>query len=439
MRCADAPSSIGVPEQGFTKCLPAAIFPSNMPLKIIGPRPFARDAPGQPAARIGTIFPGAGVLYTKAPEVHAWQRLGFIEHLNAQRAAEKLPPLTPDEEGAITVNSVDLVFETNEILIRPDPERMELACAADELLQELVSKRYVKFLSVSDSRVREAIKRRGECWRLSSIPKNHEAKEALIVGSKVAIRDLPIYYYNSLTGTRWLTSEEFAKLAQLDAPRLAGHLQEIADYVLQRNRLNRPELDFFAVDAGGFGAGEFAGAVYEQLSPEALRAKFDQLRSHFEAAVGEDFRKDNSHNPTWCERMLSTLFLDGNEAQTEQILSGLSPEFFLQIDWLAGGRFEEGEFLLDPIFDEAAAHPEDKELQRLCDPRAKDIIFNFIRDYGDLEVHQPGLPARVPFAGPAAKGRAPGRLPGGVPRAQRARTAQALPAIAEVGGMGTPR
>ena len=44
-----------------------------------------------------------------------------------------------------------------------------------------------------------------------------------------------------------------------------------------------------------------------------------------------------------------------NETQTEQLLSGLSPEFFLQIEWLAGGRFEEGEFLLDSIFDEAAA------------------------------------------------------------------------------------
>ncbi|MGH7968762.1 MAG: hypothetical protein ACREIC_08555, partial [Limisphaerales bacterium] len=29
--------------------------------------------------------------------------------------------------------------------------------------------------------------------------------------------------------------------------------------------------------------------------------------------------------------------------------------------------------------------PEDAELQRLCDPRAKNIIFNFIRDYGDIE------------------------------------------------------
>jgi hypothetical protein len=41
------------------------------------------------------------------------------------------------------------------------------------------------------------------------------------------------------------------------------------------------------------------------------------------------------------------------------------------VDWLPGGRFEEGEFLFDPIFDEAAARPDDTELQRLGDTRAK--------------------------------------------------------------------
>ena len=98
----------------------------------------------------------------------------------------------------------------------------------------------------------------------------------------------------------------------------------------------------------------------------------------------EAYRNDNALHRAWCERMLSTLFLEGNETQAEQILGGLSPEFFLRVDWLAGGRFEGGEFLLDPVFDEAVAHPEDKALQQLCDNRAKEIIFNIVRDYGDI-------------------------------------------------------
>jgi hypothetical protein len=104
--------------------------------------------------------------------------------------------------------------------------------------------------------------------------------------------------------------------------------------------------------------------------------------------------------------MLSTLFLEGNESQTEQILGGLSPEFFLQIEWLPGGRFEEGEFLFDSIFDEAASHPDDLELQRLCEPRAKGVIFNLIRDFGDLEYINLGtIPESLSLKRPEKRGR----------------------------------
>src|SRR6266404_3838820 len=175
-----------------------------MQVELIGPHPFARDEQGRQLTRIGTLFPASGTLYTKPPGVHAWQRLNFIDYLNSQRIAKGLPGLTLEEEQNTANNSVDLVFESDHILIRPDPERMELAFAADEVLQGLVSKRQVKFLSVSDPRVREAIKHRGESWRLSSIPKAREAKERLIHGSKVSIHGQPIYYYNRLTGTRWL-------------------------------------------------------------------------------------------------------------------------------------------------------------------------------------------------------------------------------------------
>ena len=165
-------------------------------------------------------------------------------------------------------------------------------------------------------------------------------------------------------------------------------------------------MDFFAADLRRFGARQFAGVAYEQLPPEQLRAKFEELRAHFRSAVHEAFRADDCHNNAWCQRILSTLFLEGNESQTEQLLSGLSPEFFLQVEWLPGGRFEEGEFLFDSIFDEAASHPEDAELQRLCDPRAKGIIFNFIREYGDLEYINVGcVPESLSLDRPQQQGR----------------------------------
>ncbi len=377
-----------------------------MALELIGLHPLETNGQGVLKTRIGTLFPEEGLLYTQPPGVHALQRSSCIDWLNARRARQGSPPLAPEEEQKLCASSVDLIFESDHILIRPDPEHMDLACAADELLQGLVSKQQVQFLSVSDQRVREAIKQRGECWRLSSIPKTREGKQRLVFSSKVGIRGQPIYFYNRLTGTRWLTFQEFENLGNLDDAGLAQHLQEIAEHANLRTRQGRPEVDFFACDLRRFGARDLSGVVYTQLSPEQLRAKFGELRERFRSAVHDSFGKDDCHNRAWCERILCTLFLEGNETQTEQILSGLSPEFFLQIEWLPGGRFEEGEFLFDPIFDEAASHPEDAALQRLCDPRIKGIIFNIIREYGDLEYINIGcLPESLSLDRPQKDGR----------------------------------
>ncbi len=377
-----------------------------MTVEIIGPHPFDRDAQGRQRARIGTLFLDPPAVYTQLPGVHALQRMHFAAWLNTRRAEVNQPPLTTEEEQHLFDHSVDLFFEPDQIVIRPDPDRMDLAFAADELLQSLASKRQIVFLSVADARVREAIKRRGECWRLSAIPKEREAKRALVFGSRVAIHGLPIYFYNRLTGTRWLTCQDFEELGALEPPALAQHLQEIADHTLQRNRLGRLEVDFFGADLRRIGPRPFAGIAFAELAPEELQAKFAELKALFASAVHDAFRKNDCHNHAWCDRMLSTLFLEGNETQSEQVLAGLSPEFFMQIEWLAGGRFEEGEFLFDPVFDEAEQRPDDAALQRLCDPRAKGIIFNLIREYGDLEYVNVGcVPESLSLERPQKRGR----------------------------------
>jgi hypothetical protein len=377
-----------------------------MDLELIGPHPLERDEQGGQKVRIGTLFLDHKALYTLPPGVHAWQRSAFIEAVNSRRARCGSGPLSLEEEEKICRNSVDLIFDPDQILIRPNPGRMDLAFAADELLQELVSKRRIIFLSVWDRRVREAIKRRGECWRLSTIPTTKEEKAKLILGSKVAIGELAIYFYNRLTGTRWLTCEEFGNLGRLDDAALAGQLQEIASYSIRRNRMDRPELGFFAADLRHCGPALFAGIAFGQLAAHDLRAKYEALRQHFISAVHEAFRRDDCANEAWSNRMIATLFLEGNETQTDQILSGLSPEFYLHVEWLPGGRFEEGEFLPDPLFDEAANHPEDQVLQKRFDPRAKAIIFNLIREYGDIQYINLGrVPESLSMGRPQKVGR----------------------------------
>jgi hypothetical protein len=377
-----------------------------MHMQVIGPYPFARDEMGRPRTVIGTVFPEAQTLYTDGPAVHACQRAGFAEHLNKQRAAKGLAPLTEEEEDGLCRKSVDLIFEPDLILIRPDPERMELAFAADDLLQELASKRQIKFLMLSDARVREAIKRRGENWRLSSLPKTTEGKREMVFSSKVAIHGLPIYFYNRLTGTRWLTCQSFGELAGLSSTALGMHLAEIAEHATRKNRLGSPEVAFFAADFQQFGPGHFNGGKFDGLPEEELRGKYRELAERFRSAVLEAYRKDDCQQNAWSKRMVSTLFLDGNDAQNEQIHNGLSQEFFLELEWLPGGRFEDGEFIPDPIFEEAGAHPENSALCKLCDLRAMGIIFNLVREFGDLEyINVARVPESLSLDRPLRRGR----------------------------------
>ena len=359
-------------------------------IEILGPKLFEQDAQGRLRSGVGTLFPRHRVLVT-LPSIHAAQRLAFIEHLNQQRLQRGEPPLPAEEQGREMAWSVDLFFEPARgpeparILIRPDPDSLTLAFEGDDLLQELVSKRQIKFLFVSNPKVQQKMKERGECWRISPLPRSPEEMNKLITDSKAAIREQPIYFYSRVSGTRYLTFQEFAGLERLEAAALAWQLQEIAEHSLCRNRLGNPELDFFAADHERFGARNLAGARFAELPEPDLRARHRQLMEAFRDAMSAEFRADDVHAESWRNRMFAALVSLPKETVAEETLRGLSPEFFQQIEWLPGGRFEEGEFIFDSIFAEADAQPHDAQLQALIDPKARGFIFSFIREYVDLE------------------------------------------------------
>jgi hypothetical protein len=355
-----------------------------MTIEVIGPHPFERDATGKQKTHIGTVFPSRRTLVT-LPGIHATQRLEFVEQLNARRHASGQPALTTEEEETECRRSVDLVFEADHILIRPDPEEMDLAFEADELLEELVSKRDIRFLFLMDLKVRDAIKARGECWRISPLPQSRDDLRHMIETSKVAIHEQPIYFHNRFTGTRYVTCAEFGRLQSLDAGSLARQLQEIALHSGRLNRAGNPEVAFFAVDPVRFGAPDFQQTDFAGLPEAELRQCFRGLQQRFHDAVDPDFWQDNPQVEVWRSRMLSALLSQQDQTITEDVLRDLSPEFFMQVEWLPGGRFEEGEFILDPLYDEAERNPQDGGLQRLCDPLVRGFIFNLIREYGSLE------------------------------------------------------
>ena len=354
-----------------------------MAIRIIGEPPLSKDSQGNLKSCIGTLFPRRKTLVT-LPGIHATQRIAFVTLVNEERRAQGLPPLSEEEEMVEWQQSVDLIMEDESILIRPDPENMSLAFEADEQLAELVSKRKVKFLNVMNQRIRDAIKQRGENWRICPLPLTPDEMQRMILASKIRINGRAIYYYNRISGTRYLTYAQFRGLGALPDDELASHLDEIRTFSSGVNRRGYPEISFFATRTP-FGPSDFGGADANPMPPRDVRSRYEALKTRFRDAVKPELQEDNPASIEWRNLMFSTLIGQRDETISEEILLGLSPEFYMQIEWLPGGRIEEGELVFDPIFDEVELTSSSEELRALCDEKARGFIFNFVREFGDVE------------------------------------------------------
>ena len=188
-------------------------------MKTLGEAIFAKDADGKLLSRIGTIFFRTPGLVTKRG-VHAMQRVMWIAAVNEDRAAAGLPPLTAEEEDEELAQSVDLIFTDDHVLIRPDPDRMDLAFRADEELQKIVNKRKIRFLNTHAAKVRNALRARGENWRMARAPISQDDMKRIVEDARVAIGEKAIYYYNQAVGTRYVTVGALAGVAALPLLRI---------------------------------------------------------------------------------------------------------------------------------------------------------------------------------------------------------------------------
>ncbi|MGO9308310.1 MAG: hypothetical protein ACLQDL_04730 [Spirochaetia bacterium] len=348
---------------------------------ILGDPPFARTPAGKLKARIATAFPGHDTLVT-VPGIHVTQRQAFLDHRDALARARGEPALTQEEKDREWGLAVDLIIVEGAIQIRPDPNNMALAFQADEMLQRLLAKHRIRFLGVLNEKVREAIKRRGELWRITPLPKTAEEMRAMIADSRIGIDGREIYYYGELTGTRFLTFEEFEGLGRLPDEELRSHLAEIARHLGRRNAAGNPEVAFFGAGAG-ISRSDFGRIDFPTLDSAGLRETFAALVEKFRSAAAPTLLRDDPENLEWKNAMVAALIGRETELVTEESLLGLSAEFFMQIEWLPGGRMEEGELVLDPALDVAEAGGGPGE--RLRDEKSRKFILNFVREYGDLE------------------------------------------------------
>jgi hypothetical protein len=363
----------------------------NLPspgVSILGDHPLARTPNGKLKSRIATAFPARETLVT-IPGIHVTQRQAFTDHLDADRRRRGEPLLTEAERDREWSQAVDLIIVESAgyvgaegaIQIRPDPRAMPLAFLADELLQRMLAKHRIRFLGVLDDRVRDAVKRRGELWRITPLPKTPEEMRALIAGSRIGIGGGEIYYYSEVTGTRYLTFQEFRGLGSLDDAGLRSHLAEISRHLGRRNAAGNPEVAFFGTGPG-LSRSDFTRLDLASMDAALLRQAYEQLVQKFRSAVRPVLLQDDPETLEWQNAMVAALIGRENELVTEQTLLGLAAEFFMQIEWLPGARMEEGELVLDPVLDGVQA---DEESEHLRDERSRKFILNLVREYGDLE------------------------------------------------------
>ena len=374
-------------------------------MKILGDPIFAKGADGRLKSRSGSIFvsrehPGL----VTVPGTHAMQRQAWVGEVNRVRAAEGKPPLTSVEIGRLLDSSVDLVFFENVVLIRPDPNRMDLAFMADEELQKVVSKRHIRFLNTHAKRVRDALRARGENWRMARDAKTREETDRLIMRGRTAIENEPIYYYNGNTGTRYLTVGTYLLVSRLSDDAFRAQIEEIVCGLNSRNRLGMPLIDLFPPALNQDIRKMFVDLDVKSMSDRQLRDAVARIELAWRMEMPPELRDENPEsNLVWKAEMGEVLSQKAfvTDVGDRDLIHGISPEFYRNIEWLPGCRVDNGKLIFDPIYDEYN-RTQDPALAELCDLRVRSIIFNLLRLFGSVEYVNVGrIPrsmARTPVA-----------------------------------------
>ena len=363
-------------------------------MKTIGEHIFSKDADGRLLSRVGTMFFRTPGLVTKRG-VHAMQRAWWIDALNADRAAAGLAPLTPAEEEEELAQSVDLIFTDDHVLIRPDPDRMDLAFRADEELQKIVNKRKVRFLNTHAAKVRNALRARGENWRMARAPISQDDMKGIVLASRVSVGEKPVYWYNQAVGTRYVTAGGYDAIAALPADEYRAQLRETVSLLKKRNRMGHPEVDLFPTTTPIEVKNALKALDVDALDDAALRAAADKIALDWRMSLPAELREESVENFDWRNEMCAAVTAGPNEtnAAEQDLIQGISPEFYRQIEWLPGARIDRGEVIFDPLWDEYN-RTRDPDLAAICDHHVRDIIFNVVRLFSDVEYVNVGRIAR---------------------------------------------
>ncbi len=361
-------------------------FDARHNLTYLGESILARNEQGNLKRHIMTLFPRSRFMVTEPSTLHGDQCAEYIDYLNSLRAAENVPSLTEEQKEDVINHAVALTIIEGEdgrffAIIRPDPNNMQLAFQADEIMQKLLPKFRIFFMHTDDKRIRKAIRERGESWRIQPLPRTKDGMQKTVANNKITIRlsQRRIYYYNMQTGARFLSYESFERLNELDFETLRDYLIEIQTYSPMKNREGYSEIVFFKAGEG-FTSANFQQFDFTAMDEDALRNVHRQLCEEFaKALIDPLFKQDNTENWDWLLSMVSTIS-NVDKFSTEEFQMGLCEEFALKVNWLPGGRInEEGGIIKDPVYT-MMDQMTPSEWRRYNDGIPQRILFTYVQE-----------------------------------------------------------
>jgi hypothetical protein len=356
---------------------------------VLGDPLLKQDTAGKLLSTMAEVYPLLNVIIT-GNKTHGELHLGLINIIKKEIEEKGLDPLTQEESSEIAADGVAVMADRDNIYIRPNGD-MNQVFKADEILEKAMgydSRPKIKIQEVLDDVVRQAIRERGESWRMTAIPKSTKETIAMIKNSRIELYEAGEVYYNRAIGTRYITFNDFSTMGLQRAKTIRESLIRIAELASKKNKKYYPELSFFKAE--GFGSEDFKGIDFNGMSDQAIREKYNELKERFKKAVGDDFQKDDYDNPEWIKVMFSAL--TGKKGYTniatsetiEEDVMGLRPEFYMHIQWLPGARIEKEIMLPDPLFIISDSSTDEK-IGELCDERVPEFINYFSRQFGQME------------------------------------------------------
>ena len=217
--------------------------------------------------------------------------------------------------------------------------------------------------------------------------KAREETDRLIMRGRTAVENEPIYYYNGNTGTRYLTVGTYLSVNALPDDAFRAQIEEIVRGLNTRNRLGMPAVDIFPPTLNPDIRKMFADLDVKALSDEQLRESVAKIELSWRMEMPPELRDENPvTNLVWKAEMGEVLSQKAfvTDVGDRDLIHGISPEFYRNIEWLPGCRVDNGKLIFDPIYDEYN-RTQDPALVEICDLKVRSIIFNLLRLFGSVE------------------------------------------------------